>query len=288
MKRILSITILFMVCGSVLVFAVFLVRSAVAGETNIDLLTPLFYPCEEIVGTKSGRMVVVRIDDVQAHAWEEISIRMMDEAKERRIPLVLGVIPRGIGGSDRMYGYLRANRCHLEIAQHGWDHNSEVHGESPEFRGLSKEEALGDVLKGKNILERLARERMVTFIPPNNEMSTGTAAALIEANIPVVSSEGPAYFDFGATVFDYDTDGMTSMRGIVDDCEKRFSISDLCVIMVHPQNFFTDGVLDEQKYALYPELLETLSREGASFVRFKDLIEFDRTYEPWKDFLPSF
>ncbi len=45
---------------------------------------------------KSSRMVIIRIDDIQAYFLEDISIKMMDDAKSRGIPLSLGVIPKAI------------------------------------------------------------------------------------------------------------------------------------------------------------------------------------------------
>lgn len=285
-RKALASLILISICGGVLLFASLLVRYAITGDNNLDLLTNFIQPCEPFEIRAGEKMAIVRIDDIQAHAWEGIAYRMMDEALQRKIPLLLGVIPKNLEDSQGMYAYLRNHRCNFEIAQHGWDHNDETGGESPEFRGMSKDDAYRDISRGKDILERLARERMTTFIPPNNEASKGALEAIEELNIPIVSSEGETRFDYGAATFDYDVDSIVSVERVLADCDERFLASDVCVIMLHPQDFLSDGAIDEKKYAIYPQLLDELQKRNIPIVRIKDLVEFDRAYHPWKNFLP--
>ena len=284
-RPLLAVTILALVALLIFFSATRLVSFAISGETNADLLSSVLYPCESPPIATSSKMAILRLDDVQAYAWADIALRMMDDARERDIPLVLGVIPKGLRDDASTYTYLREHRCFHEIAQHGWDHNSETAGESPEFRGVPYDEALDDIERGKAVLEALARERMTTFIPPNNEMSVETYRAVEKLQIPIVSSEGENRYDFAATTFDYGDDRVTSVERMMEDCRERTASSDLCVIMLHPQEFATDGVFDNQKYQLYLDLLEELRKENYSIVRFKDLVDFDRSYSSWQSYL---
>jgi peptidoglycan/xylan/chitin deacetylase (PgdA/CDA1 family) len=277
--------ILFLVAALILASAGRLFYYAISGETNADLIATALNPCTATPITPTGKMAIIRLDDVQAFAWAATSIRMMDDARSRGIPLVLGVIPKGIEGDRVMYEYLRDNRCFHEIAQHGWDHGEETGGEAPEFRDSTYEEARTDISRGRAVLETLSREKMTTFIPPNNEASPATLDALKTLGIPVVSSAGTGRFDFHATTFDYASDVITSADDVLADCADATAESDVCVVMVHPQEFMAGSVMDEEKYRIYTDILDRLARDGYTFARFKDLVDFDRTYSPWERFL---
>ena len=277
--------ILFLVAALIFAAAGRLFYYAISGETNADLIATALNPCTTTPIAPTGKMALIRLDDVQAFAWAATSIRMMDDARSRGIPLVLGVIPKGIEGDRVMYEYLRDNRCFHEIAQHGWDHGEETGGEAPEFLESEYDDALKDISRGKAELETLAREKLTSFIPPNNEISSDTRRALETLEMPVISSAGTGRFDFHATTFDYHTDVLLTSERVLEDCAKRTAASDLCVVMMHPQEFATDGRVDEAKYRIYVDVLDGLAQQGYTFVRFKDLVDFDRTYSPWERFL---
>ena len=284
-RPLLAVTILAMVALLIFFSATRLVSFAISGETNADLLSSVLYPCESPPIATSSKMAILRLDDVQAYAWADIALRMMDDARERDIPLVLGVIPKGLRDDASTYTYLREHRCFHEIAQHGWDHGEETGGEAPEFLESEYDDALKDISRGKAELETLAREKLTSFIPPNNEISSDTRRALETLEMPVISSAGTGRFDFHATTFDYHTDVLLTSERVLEDCAKRTAASDLCVVMMHPQEFATDGRVDEAKYRIYVDVLDGLAQQGYTFVRFKDLVDFDRTYSPWERFL---
>ncbi|MFC1727737.1 hypothetical protein ACFL0Y_04400, partial [Patescibacteria group bacterium] len=58
---------------------------------NFPLLQ--FQTCEAFEPLAGEKQVVLRIDDVQAYAWQEVTQKMVEEATMRKIPLVLGIIP---------------------------------------------------------------------------------------------------------------------------------------------------------------------------------------------------
>lgn len=269
--KIKAIFIFFIITILFVLTAGYAVLSAMRGETNFDIMADLFFPCEPLSVKKSSKMVIIRVDDIQAFSWTDISEKIINDAYVRKIPIVLGVIPKDLKEDGDFYKFLRKRRCHFEIAQHGFEHNVGDDGVTPEFRGKTKKEALEMIVKGKKIIETLSREKIITFIPPNNEYSEGTKESLREAKIKLVSSEGKQYFDMDTSVFNYDIKSLMSADKIILDCEKEFVKSNLCVIMIHPQDFADLSGFNKEKYKIYIDILDNLQKLGISFVRFKDL-----------------
>lgn len=268
-----AVFIFFVITAAFISTAALAVRNAARGETNFDIMADVFFPCELFPVNKEikTKIAVLRVDDIQAFAWTNISERIINDAESRKIPLVLGVIPKDLKKDGDFYKFLRKRRCHFEIAQHGWEHNVGDDGVTPEFRGKTKKQAFEMIAKGKKIIETFSREKVLTFIPPNNEYSEGTREALKDAKIPFVSSEGKEYFDVDTSVYNYDTDSLITVDKIISDCENEFMESNLCVIMAHPQDFSDGSSLNEEKYKIYTELLDKFQNSDVSFVRFKDL-----------------
>ena len=256
---------------------------ALSGETNAEIIADYMYPCSNEPRSITSRMALIRLDDVQAHAWSTISARMMADAEARGIPLVLGVIPYNIEEDRQLYQLLHEKRCLHEIAQHGWDHDYVQDTEAPEFAERSYEDAYLELRHGKRVLERLSREPLTTFIPPDNQLSQGARDALLELKIPIISSEGIGRFDYGAATFDYDTDTLVPVDRIIEDCAVTVVRTRLCVVMLHPQDFTTNGSIDETKYVLYLDTLDRLQAHDYTFVRFKDLVSPGQ-FTSWKDY----
>ena len=76
------------------------------GFVNSDLIRG-FFSQEEKIEPRSlaGNKVVLRIDDIQAYSWRNISIKMIEDALARKMPVVLGVIPLDLLEDDKLVGY---------------------------------------------------------------------------------------------------------------------------------------------------------------------------------------
>lgn len=247
----------------------FSIANSFSSGSNIELISDLLHRCERIERQLDGsQLVVLRIDDVQAFAWHDISIRMIDEALGRNIPLALGTIPLGLEEDKEIVRYLKRNNCNLELALHGWNNRIDI----PEFGSLTEAEARIKIEKGKPILERIDDEPIITFIPPNNVYSQGTAAALEKEGFKIISSEGDGPFDYTAATFDFYLNEIIAASDVIGKCREAFRDSEACIIMLHPQDYAAaDGSLDLQKYQNYIALLDLLNEEGASFVTFEDI-----------------
>jgi predicted deacetylase len=261
------------ICITIVTSASYVLTNALAGENNIDLLTSMLIPCTDKPYATSSRMVALRLDDVQAYAFADATERTMNDALSRGIPLVLGVIPNHLRDDQVLYKYLRANRCSVEFAVHGWDHIEPVPGKG-EFAFLDQAEAEKRLSNGREVIERLSRESVGAFIPPNNEYSTSTAMALIKLKFDRVSAYEREYLDVDASMVDFTIDRFGSAANVVQTCEARYvQGDDLCTVMLHPQDFVTDGVLDEAKYAEYLKMLVLFQDAGVAFVRFEDVVK---------------
>lgn len=263
----------------IIYFASSLFWSALNNDNNFDHLSFLLDSCEDRLITPGERSVILRVDDIQAYAWTDISRRIIDDALAYDMPLSLAVIPVGLREDYAFYEYLREQRCDVEFMLHGWD-NQEPRPTVGEFAELSKAQARERLEKGINVIDRLSRRPLVTFVPPLNQMSNGTKEALDELKFEVVSLEGEAFYDYDATTFDFDIDELVSAEEVLSQCEVVFANGDaLCVIMIHPQDFATaEGVFDAEKYQTYTELLAGLDKADYTAVRFKDYVSKELSF----------
>lgn len=252
--------------------AAHVVANALQGENNIDLAYFAMNPCEPLTIATSSKNVVLRIDDIQAFAWSDISERMItDTVVEHQLPVVLAVIPKNLRDDASLYETMRTTRCNIEFAIHGWDHSEPTPGHG-EFAFLTEAEASQKIIDGKAVIERLANTEVATFVPPQNEFSVGAARALEAENITRVSAYGKHLFDFDTESFDYLTDTFRTAKHMLNTCDATFSRGDtVCTIMLHPQDYAHEGTLDTAKYAEYTALLEQLSQGDYTVARFSDI-----------------
>jgi parallel beta-helix repeat protein len=216
--------------------------------------------------TPDQRLIILRLDDVQAWAWRDISIRIAEDALYRNIPITLGVIPKGIGEDKVLVGYLQQKTLdhRVEIAQHGTNHAG------AEFANLSKWQAINLASSGKDALFDDIGTKPITFIPPENSYSANTTAALKSLGFSIISAGHNEFANDGklqrvgytTSTSQSGTDGnrrLVPPQAILDDCEKTSNAAKVCVIMIHPQDFANgDGSMDEAKYASFIQLLDRL------------------------------
>ncbi len=287
----LSIVVVAFILSSIIYMLVGIISlAAIDNSSNFYHLSSLL-PCQTPVKAQvdAGFRVVVRIDDVQAKAMTETTLAMLDEAYQRQIPLVLGVIPKDLEQDQRLVSMLKRYQCNLEIALHGWYNSVNGNYELAEFGALDFAEAKQRIERGKQVLEKVLGIDLITFIPPNNHYSYETALALARVGVPVVSSEGDAYFDYNASTFDFDKDELEPVEHVIKDCYQGYKEKGLCVIMLHPQDFMTNNSHDQAKFSQYIYLLDGLQRLDAQFVTFSDLIVLnpELSYLYIKDLYPA-
>lgn len=230
--------------------------------------------CKPLDISIGDKVAIIRVDDVQAYAWGETTRLMIDDALERNIPLTLGIIPKGFSDDVALVAFLKQRACNLEFALHGWNHQLQEDGVTPEFEGLDQETATARLTWGVHELRRAFGKDVAlkTWIPPQNVQSEGTAVAAFALGFTRLSTEGTAQWDYDATSYAYDTNEVLPPAQVVAECEQKVIEDGTCIIMMHPQIYADDLNHNQSRYeAYYLTLLDELVAAGYSFARFEDL-----------------
>jgi hypothetical protein len=228
----------------------------------------------------SERSIIIRLDDVQGYLWNKTSIRIIDTVLEKNMSITLGVIPeRSIDKDILLKNYLisNINDPRIEIAQHGTTHDPN------EILNLSEEETYNKTNIGFKTIIDILGVKPITYIPPNNEHNANSTKALSKLGFKILSSKKESYtFDGNMVHVGYDVQTMYSfakepipINEIIDGCNESLNSKNLCVIMVHPQDFHqgTNRTIDEQRFNKFIGLLDGLNRLNARSVTFKDLMK---------------
>lgn len=232
----------------------------------------LVVSCPPRESVQGERLVVLRVDDVQAYAWSETSMRMIEDAEKEGIPLTLGVIPAGLLSDGTLVSFLKKRPCTHEFALHGWNHGEGESGNTPEFGELTKDEARARIIPGMETLSHLTLEPVVTWIPPLNVHSKGTDDALHELGFTYLSTEGKGVYDYDSATFRYGTNVLVGPEMVMEECENAFQVDGHCIVMIHPQDFTDGPVHNETKYkTYYLDLIEAFKAQNVTFVRMRDL-----------------
>ncbi len=242
--------------------------------SNSESVTTIFADkkCEQVANTISEKTVVLRVDDIQAYTWRETSMKMIDDAISRNIPLTLGIIPINLSDDVELVSFLKDKRCQVEFGLHGLTHSAPAGAATAEFGEYTKEEALSKIAEGQRMLTAITPDQIVSWIPPLNIQSSGTIDALRELGFTHLSAEGEGKFDMDAYTFIYGSNVLVSPEKVVEKCKSAFESSNHCIIMLHPQDFAIGLNHNEEKYSkYYLGLLDALAKEGVTFARLKDL-----------------
>lgn len=241
-------------------------------ENNFQLAGQMIQRCLPVHQEPSNQRVILRLDDVQAYAYTDITEKIIDETISHNMKMTLGVIPNNFLEDVRIDGILKRNSCNLELAIHGWDHISPRADGTFEFEEMSKEEALIRIRRGKEIFKKITNSPIVTFIPPGNKISVGTKEALSEEGIKYISADdSETEYGMNATTYDFPAKKLIENSKVIEACDKRFSANKLCVIVIHPQDYLTDDKIDLEKFKQYIDLLDQLKKKSVFTTTFKDL-----------------
>lgn len=276
-KKIMISWFIFLIFTSIYVWSLVFLLGQIPkyGNHGIVTLVESFIPCEAVPSAQSEFNVILRLDDVQAYGWSDVSMQMMKDAHVYNFPIVAGIIPKNISEEPRLVHFLRRNACNIEFALHGYDHGeiSDYVAVVGEFQEINYTDAIDKLQAGKKEIATIGPVSVVTFIPPQNMISVEGELALRDENL-YLSKTGNSYFDIDAKTWSYEYQEPISATEVMRDCQRSYSAGDnLCVIMLHPQDYVdSEGVLDMKKYEEYRKLLHLVSRSEVAVVRFSDMI----------------
>lgn len=204
------------------------------------------------------RQVIIRVDDVQAHAWREPAIQMITETNKYGFPLVMSVIPYGLDDDKIMVDFLQKQDCGNEIALHGWNN------QGAEFEHLSYEEASHRIDQGLNIFAKVFPGwQPKVFVPPENLVSQEAEQAIFDKGFEVISAGDAGEYDAVIEFYDYRLQKFFSAQEIWSKCLLDFEEKNTCIVLIHPQEL-VDGSneIDQEKMDQYRAFLEILAKEN--------------------------
>jgi peptidoglycan/xylan/chitin deacetylase (PgdA/CDA1 family) len=147
--------------------------------------------------------VVFRLDDYSARSSLDMELRIIDLFRRNGASITFGAIPclcarnvydpapqEGLCLDDRKGEALRAAAAEgvVEVALHGYAHQTHSAGRHTEFAGLDYGRQVEKIAAGKALLEGLTGARITTFIPPWNQYDRNTVRALEELGFSTLSA----------------------------------------------------------------------------------------------------
>jgi hypothetical protein len=252
-------------------------------NNNLAIARNLMFTCSPPTLKDGETAVILRLDDVQAFGWTEISIMMIKDASKAGFPVTAGVIPEKIDQDVRTAEFLLDYGCTIELALHGYDHAPNADNpDLGEFALIGFEEAQIRLIKGRKILQKYSDEPIDIFIPPHNQLSGEAIEALAETNFTIISSAGAHFLDYDTATYDFIENTIVPAKAVIADCEEGFSRGDLlCVITLHPQDFAKDiNSVDPVLYAEYLKILEWLVKKEIPVITLREALARQSELDP--------
>lgn len=219
----------------------------------------------------SERVVILRLDDVQGSLWRDLTINITDTILSKNLSVVLAVIPDRLSVDDssimRRYLIEKSKDPRIEIAQHGYKHSVN------EFQNLNESETYDAISSGSILLNDTIGITPVTFIPPYNEYNDNTIQILSKLNFRFISSgrseyeykDNITYFGFDAETKKSSETELIPILTVLNDCNKALNKKNVCVIMIHPQDYADNGgTMNSTKYSEFVKMLNNLKQLNAS------------------------
>ena len=247
---------------------------------TIALLCFIFInlPAGNPVENRATPLVVLRVDDVQDYAFKEAQLFLLSESIKDEIPLSLAVIAGYFGEDTELVEQVKlAISSGSEATVHGWEHEDLAqHSLEEQIRILSDSK--------KCIQEKLNYDTQI-LIPPMFSYNEDTLKAMQKENYNLLSTcadlSSPGYtsnvLNIPATIelSDYANEiwDMKNYQDVEVEVSRSITKYNYAIIVTHPQEFITDGELDQANVETYKSLLKTM-KNSYSFTTLKNLSEY--------------
>ncbi|MDX9833893.1 MAG: DUF2334 domain-containing protein [Desulfobulbus sp.] len=234
---------------------------------------------------KKKLYVVFRLDDYSAKSSTDIEVKIIEAFRKNGLPITFGVIPFILEGdlqdpssskniiplSPLKGDILRdaVNEGTLDIALHGFSHQTNNVRKMSEFRGMDLGIQLERLGQGKNFLEGIVGDPVATFVPPWNSYDSITLRALEQLGFSTISADlsgdAPEYsrLKFLPAVSD-----ISQLKDAVKAGRKSLDDQPVIVVLFHNYDFKeVDETRGKISYGEFAELLSWLNfQEDISIV----------------------
>lgn len=130
----------------------------------------------------------------------------------------------------------------LELAQHGYSHrNCTISGRPSEFRGVSYDEQLVMLQRGRRHLESLISQKVNTFVPPWNSFDANTVRVLDELQFRCLSASSGSRYPASSLAIVPHTCVLRSLERSVELASRSKDDSPIVVAAFHSFDFEESG-----------------------------------------------
>ena len=225
--------------------------------------------------TPQDRFVIVRVDDIQDFAFKDAQLFLLEHSTSTNLPLSLAVIAGMFGEDTEILEAMRlavASGC--EVGVHGWEHEK--------LTSLPMTEQMDILFRAKIRIKDLIGVDTQLLIPPMFSYDNNTVTAMCQESFNIVStctdyhepSSISGITNIPATVelstLSNDVWRMKNIDTLTAEVEKSFELYGYAALITHPQEFISNGQINQTAKESYMNLLAKLS-ETCHFTTFVDL-----------------
>ena len=106
-------------------------------------------------------------------------------------------------------------------------------------------------------------KNITTFIPPNNAFSNESKQAIYDNEMIISAGYWNSEYGFSVSTYDWEKYELINYKKVLDECNKDLDKGEICIIMLHPQDYLTN-------YSEYTNLLNGLQGLDATTINFRD------------------
>lgn len=203
---------------------------------------------------KKQTFVVFRMDDYSAISDTGLELSILELFQEKKIGVTFGVVPFVCVGNDKdpspqdfiplpheKGGLLKKyiSSGFLDIALHGYRHQTNNSKEPSEFAGLDYETQIKRLTEGKQFLEEMTGNQVECFVPPWNNYDENTLRALEESRFKILSAGWKGAVAKNLKLrFLPATCGLGNIREAIDSVKHSPDLQPVIVVLFHAYDFF--------------------------------------------------
>jgi peptidoglycan/xylan/chitin deacetylase (PgdA/CDA1 family) len=217
--------------------------------------------------------IFFRFDDYSSRSSTDLELKIIDAFRKNEACITFSVIPfvcdrdihdpspqDSVPLTPEKGDILRAgyNSGILDIALHGYSHQTNHDKYMREFSGLDYKSQLERLKKGKEFLEDMIGVPVTTFVPPWNNYDLNTLQALEELGFSTLSADkdGEATEDSKLNYLPASSD-LLHLRDAVKAERTSADVSPVIVVLFHEYDF---KEIDEKRGRItYPEFSDLLT-----------------------------
>jgi peptidoglycan/xylan/chitin deacetylase (PgdA/CDA1 family) len=197
--------------------------------------------------------VVFRMDDYSAISDTDLESRILELCEQKQIGITFGVVPFVCAGNQRDVTSqsliplppekaellkFKVSKGSLDIALHGYAHQTVDTKELSEFAGLDYEAQVKKLTEGRRFLEQMTAHKVKCFIPPWNSYDLNTVLALEGAGFEILSAGWNGVAERQSNIrFLPATCHLDAMQDAVDAARNSSDNHPVVVVLFHHYDF---------------------------------------------------